>query len=94
MQRALQLGSAHGHAVARAIEPNSDGRLRLEPCSLYPALHRIIKRGWIDSEPGVSENNRLAANGRKQLLVEASGWDNRDTAIAGILSAAAKDGRR
>ena len=58
--RTLLLGPAHGHAVAKAIEFNSDDVLQVEQGSLYPALHRLIKRGWISVEEGTSENNRRA----------------------------------
>jgi len=58
--RTLLPGPAHGHAIAHAIERNSDDVLQVEQGSLYPALHRLIKRGWIKSEEGVSENNRRA----------------------------------
>src|SRR5215467_14277901 len=62
--RTLLLGPAHGHAIAKAIEFRSDDVLQVEQGSLYPALHRLIKRGWISVEDGTSENNRRA----KQLL--------------------------
>src|SRR6266436_2382132 len=58
--RTLLLGQAHGHAIAKAIEFNSDDVLQVEEGSLYPALHRLIKRGWISFEEGPSENNRRA----------------------------------
>ena len=65
--------------------------LQVEQGSLYPALHRLIKRGWIVAEEGTSENNRrakfyrLTAKGRKQLTVETNKWDRLAAAIAGIL---------
>ena len=71
--RTLLLGPAHGHAIAKAIQCNSDDVLRVEEGSLYPALHRLIKRGWISVGHGTSENNRkakfydLTARGRRQL---------------------------
>src|SRR6267378_8407008 len=74
--RTLVLGPAHGHAIAKAIEFKSDEVLQVEQGSLYPALHRLIKRGWISAEEGTSENNRrakyyrLTAKGRKQSVVE------------------------
>ena len=89
--RTLLLGPAHGHAVAKAIQANSDEVLRVEEGSLYPALHRLIKRGWISVEHGTSENNRrakfyaLTAKGRRQLVVETSKWDALAAAIARIL---------
>jgi transcriptional regulator len=58
--RTLLLGPAHGHAVAKAIALKSDDVLQVEQGSLYPALHRLIKRGWIAVEAGISENNRRA----------------------------------
>ena len=89
--RTLQLGPAHGHAIAKAIERSSEDVLRVEQGSLYPALHRLIKRGWITYEEGASENNRkakfyrLTPKGRKQLAVETSNWDRLARAIAQIL---------
>ena len=89
--RTLVLGPAHGHAIAKAIEFNSDDVLQVEQGSLYPALHRLIKRGWISVENGTSENNRrakfyrLTARGRKQLVLETSKWDKLAGAIARIL---------
>src|ERR1700677_2347181 len=74
----LRLGPAHGHAIAKTIEFNSADVLQVEQGSLYPALHRLIRRGWISSEEGTSENNRrakfyrLTAKGRCQLIVETS----------------------
>jgi len=89
--RTLLLGPVHGHAIAKAIEFNSDDVLQVEQGSLYPALHRLIKRGWIIAEEGTSENNRrakfywLTAKGRRQLDVETSKWDKLAGAIARIL---------
>src|SRR3984957_11354875 len=74
-------GPTHGHAIAKAIERNSGDVLQIEQGSLYPALHRLIKRGWITFGEGTSENNRrakfyrLTAKGRKQLAVETNKWD-------------------
>jgi PadR family transcriptional regulator, regulatory protein PadR len=89
--RTLSLGPAHGHAIAKTIERNSEDILQVEQGSLYPALHRLIKRGWISSAEGTSENNRrakyyrLTAKGRKQLLVETTKWDKLTRAISRIL---------
>jgi transcriptional regulator len=91
----LRLGPAHGHAIARTIERSSEDVLQVEQGSLYPALHRLIKRRWISVEDGVSENNRrakfyrLTVKGRKQLEVETSKWDKLAGAIARILRPAA-----
>ena len=95
--RTLRLGPAHGHAVAKAIEHGSDDVLQVEQGSLYPALHRLIKRGWITFEDGTSENNRrakfyrLTAKGRKQLEVETSKWDALARAVGRILRPAAQE---
>jgi len=96
--RTLVLGPAHGHAIAKAIEFNSDEVLQVEQGSLYPALHRLIKRGWISVEEGTSENNRrakfyrLTAKGRRQLALETSKWDKLAGAIAQILRPAEQEG--
>ena len=97
--RTLLLGSAHGHAIAKAIEFNSDDVLQVEQGSLYPALHRLIKRRWISVQAGTSENNRrakfycLTAKGRRQLAVETSKWERLAGAIARILQPAANEGK-
>jgi PadR family transcriptional regulator PadR len=89
--RTLLLGPVHGHAIAKTIERNSEEVLQVEQGSLYPALHRLIKRRWISVEDGTSENNRrakyyrLTAKGRKQLDVETTKWDKLAQAIARIL---------
>jgi PadR family transcriptional regulator PadR len=94
----LRWGPAHGHAIAKAIEHNSEDVLQVEQGSLYPALHRLIQRGWISSKEGVSENNRrahyyqLTAQGRKQLAVETTKWDKLAGAIARILRPAPQEG--
>jgi PadR family transcriptional regulator PadR len=97
--RTLILGPAHGHAIAKAIEFNSDEVLQVEQGSLYPALHRLIKRGWISAEEGTSENNRrakyyrLTAKGRRQLVLETSKWDKLAGAIARILRPSEQEGK-
>jgi PadR family transcriptional regulator, regulatory protein PadR len=89
--RTLLSGATHGHAIAKAIELNSEDVLQVEQGSLYPALHRLIRRGWISVEHGTSENNRrakfykLTPNGRRQLVIETSRWDKLAGAIARIL---------
>jgi PadR family transcriptional regulator PadR len=89
--RTLLPGAAHGHAIAKSIESCSLDVLHVEQGSLYPALHRLMKRGWIAAEDGLSENNRsakfyrLTAKGRKQLAVETSKWARLADAIARIL---------
>ena len=89
--RTLRLAPAHGHAIAKAIELGSDEVLQVEQGSLYPALHRLIKRGWITFDEGTSENNRrakfyrLTPRGRKQLAVETSRWEQLTRAMASVL---------
>lgn len=95
--RTLRLGPAHGHAIAKMIERGSDDVLLVEQGSLYPALHRLIKRGWIGFDEGTSENNRqakfyrLTAKGRKQLEIETNKWDRLARAIGRILRPAAQE---
>jgi transcriptional regulator len=97
--RTLLLGAVHGHAIAKAIEFNSEDVLQVEQGSLYPALHRLIKRGWISVEEGTSENNRrakfyrLTAKGRRQLAVETSKWNKLAGPIARILRPAEREGK-
>ena len=89
--RTLQLGPAHGHAIAKAIEHSSEDVLLVEEGSLYPALHRLIKRGWITFDEGTSENNRkakfyrLTPKGKKQLALETSKWEKFVRAMARVL---------
>lgn len=95
--RTLRMGPAHGHAIAKAIERGSEDVLLVEQGSLYPALHRLIKRGWITFEEGTSENNRrakfyrLTAKGRRQLDIETNRWERLAGAIARILRPAAQE---
>jgi transcriptional regulator len=97
--RTLLLGPTHGHAIAKAIEFRSEEVLQVEQGSLYPALHRLIKRGWISVEEGTSENNRrakfyrLTAKGRRQLALETTKWDKLAGAIARILEPAEQEGQ-
>ena len=96
--KALQLGSMHGFGISVLIQQMSKDVLQVEQGSLYPALHRLIKRGWISAEEGTSENNRrakfyrLTAKGRKQLTIETTKWDKLARAIAGILRPAGDEG--
>jgi PadR family transcriptional regulator len=89
--RTLRLGPAHGHAIAKAIERGSDDVLLVEQGSLYPALHRLIERGFVTFDDGTSENNRrakfyrLTPKGRRQLDVETSKWEALARAVGRIL---------
>ena len=95
--RTLRPGPAHGHAIAKAIKHGTDHVLQVEQGSLYPALHRLIKRGWITFDEGPSENNRrakfyvLTARGRKQLQIETSKWDKLAQAVARLLRPAIQE---
>jgi len=97
--RTLRPGPAHGHAIAKAIEMRSEDVLQVEQGSLYPALHRLIKRGWISVQEGTSENNRrakfyrLTAMGKRQLAVETGKWDMLVAAIARILMPAEQESK-
>ncbi len=92
--KVLQRGPLHGFGICQRIEHLSDELLSVGEGSLYPALYRLQQQGWIESEWGASENNRrakyytLTKAGRKQLEVEASGWDQMCLAIARIMQSA------
>jgi PadR family transcriptional regulator PadR len=89
--RTLQWGPQHGHGIGQAIRTQSDDLLRVETGSLYPALHRLVKRGWLKAEWGLSQANQrakfyqLTAEGKKQLLREESRWTQLVTAIGRIM---------
>src|SRR5215469_8417589 len=89
--QSLLLGPAHGHTIAHVIEQRSDEVLQVEHGSLYPALHRLQGRGWIQSEWGPSENNRkarfyrLTAAGKKQLLRQTNRWEQLVAAVNRVL---------
>jgi PadR family transcriptional regulator PadR len=76
----LQWGPQHGHGIGQAIRVKSDDLLQVEHGSLYPALHRLRRKEWIESDWGVTDNNqrakfyRLTPAGKKQLAVEESRW--------------------
>ncbi|HEY6252362.1 MAG TPA: PadR family transcriptional regulator [Candidatus Angelobacter sp.] len=92
--RTLLLGQAHGHEIARHIQRTTEDLLQVEHGSLYPALHRLERRGWITGRWEKSrERNReykyyrLTAAGRKQLLHEQSKWKQLAGAIGQLLAA-------
>ncbi|HKF41988.1 MAG TPA: PadR family transcriptional regulator [Thermoanaerobaculia bacterium] len=93
--RTLQWGPQHGHGIGQAIRARSDNLLKVETGSLYPALHRLQKRGWLKAEWNVSESNqrakyyRLTAAGKAQLARERDRWSRLVNAIGGILNPAA-----
>ena len=91
---ALKRGRHHGFGIARWLEETSADLLRLEEGSLYPALHRMERRGWLASEWGISENNRqvklyqLTPRGHARLRSETAGWTAFAAAIGKVLQAA------
>jgi PadR family transcriptional regulator, regulatory protein PadR len=88
----LAFGPAHGHAIARIIQQRSDEVLQVGHGSLYPALQRLLRRGLIIADDGVSANNRkarfyrLTAKGRRRLSAETSKWERLSRAIARLLT--------
>ena len=94
--RALSWEGAHGYGIARWIEHATDDALRVEEGSLYPALHRMAAKGWVESEWGLSENNRrarfyrLTRKGRRQLEEKTRGWNRLVEVVAKALAAPAR----
>jgi PadR family transcriptional regulator, regulatory protein PadR len=92
--RTLSLGPQHGWGVSERIHQVSDNVLQIQQGSLYPALHRLERRGWIKARWGASENNRrakfyeLTKSGRKQLATEKGDWKKLAAAIAQVLETA------
>ena len=91
--KALSWAPRHGYAVAEWIEHATDATFLIEEGTLYPALHRLERKGWVDTEWGISENNRkakyyrLTAAGRAQLRTDAPLWHRYAEAIARALRA-------
>ncbi len=89
--KALSLAPQHGWAISERIHQVSRATLQIPQGSLYPALHRLERRGWIKAEWGASDNNRrakyyeLTRTGRKQLELEAAAWDRLVGAVALVL---------
>jgi PadR family transcriptional regulator PadR len=91
--RTLLFGQAHGHQIAKHIQRSSDAVLQVEHGSLYPALHRLERKGWIAAqwEPAGKDLKRefkyyrLTAAGKKQLVAEESKWKQMTGAIARIM---------
>ena len=92
--RTLQWGPQHGHGIGQTLRGTSDDLLQIEHGSLYPALHRLEKQGWISAEWKASESNRrakyyrLTPRGRKQLVAEQGKWDLLVKTIARIMKPA------
>jgi PadR family transcriptional regulator PadR len=89
--RTLALERQHGWAISERIQQVSRDVLQVPQGSLYPALHRLERRGWIKAEWGISDNNRrakyymLTAKGRKQLEAEAESWRKLTTAVGLVM---------
>ena len=92
--RTLQWGPRHGHGIGQSIRTQSDDLLKVETGSLYPALHRLVKRGWLDAEWGISDANQrakfyhLTPAGRAQLLRERDRWSQLVHAIGRVMNPA------
>jgi PadR family transcriptional regulator, regulatory protein PadR len=92
--RTLQTDSLHGWAISERIQQISRDVLQINQGSLYPALHRLEHKGWIEAEWAVSELGRrakyyqLTASGRKQLAVEADAWERMSEAIGRVMKLA------
>jgi transcriptional regulator len=91
--RTLLVGPAHGHQIAKHIQRTTEGLLQIEHGSLYPALHRLERKGWLTAkwEPAAKDLKRefkyyrLTAAGKKQLVVEESKWKKLTSAVAQIM---------
>jgi len=90
--RTLQWGPAHGHEIAKHIQHTSDAVLQVEHGSLYPALHRLERKGWVTAKWETARNRnrefkyyRLTAAGKKQLAAEESKWKQLSDAIGRVM---------
>jgi PadR family transcriptional regulator PadR len=92
--KVVALGPVHGYGISQRIRQISDAVLQVQQGSLYPALHRLEKRGWIEADWGESDNGRqakfyrLSDEGRKQLEAEEETWNRLSKAVALILQTA------
>ncbi|PYT23581.1 MAG: PadR family transcriptional regulator [Acidobacteria bacterium] len=92
--KTLALEPMHGWGISLRIQQISKDVLQVQQGSLYPALHRLEQKGWIDAEWGDSDNNRkakyyrLSRSGRKQLELETSNWERLSAAVRQILETA------
>lgn len=91
--RTLAIGPQHGWAISERVQQVSGEVLRIQQGSLYPALHRLERRGWIKARWGTSDNNRraryyeLTKAGHKQLAAEQDAWETLTAAVAQVLKA-------
>jgi len=90
--KAVSLETMHGWGISQRIQQMSSGVLEVNQGSLYPALHRVVKRGWLEASWGTSENNRrarfyrLTAAGKRQLATETATWRKFSAAVDAILA--------
>ena len=90
--RTLLLGPLHGWAISERVQQISSDVLQIQQGSLYPALHRLERRGWVKAHWGLSENNRhakyyeLTRSGKRQLDVETVAWEKLTAAVARVLA--------
>jgi PadR family transcriptional regulator, regulatory protein PadR len=88
--RTLQWGPQHGHGIGVALRASSDEVLNVDHGSLYPALHRLERQGWVDADWKLSDNNqrakyyRITAAGRRQLALERTRWSRLSAAVAKV----------
>jgi transcriptional regulator len=98
--RTLQWGPQHGYAIGQTIRAQSSEVLQVEAGSLYPALQRLAKRGWVTAKWGQTELNqrakfyRLTPEGKKQLLRESSRWAELVNAVSQVMNPAAAPGAK
>ena len=94
--KTLTIGPMHGYAIVRSIQSKSDEVLQVEEGTLYPALHRMHRKGWIEASWGLSESNRrakyysLTRSGRSRLKVVEREWENVSAAVSRVLGAQAE----
>jgi transcriptional regulator len=90
--KAVSLEPMHGWGISQRIQQMSSGVLEVNQGSLYPALHRVVKRGWLEASWGTSENNRrarfyrLTPTGKRQLVQETATWRLFSGAVEAILA--------
>ena len=90
--KAVSLEPMHGWGISLRIQQFSSGVLEVNQGSLYPALHRLVKRGWLEASWGISENNRkarfyrLTPRGKKQLIDETATWRRFSDAVDQVLA--------
>jgi len=96
--RTLLYGPAHGHQIGKHIQRTTNDFLQMQHGSLYPALHRLERQGWVNSKWEITPDRnrefkyyRLTENGRKQLLVEESQWKQMMEAVARVMWPAAEE---